>query len=84
MLVEAIAGLIVGVFARWFIPDSQGIGADTLIGVIGALMGGFVYKLFGHKPPFYDWSDWSVVTAVIVALVFIIVLRGAGGRRTIA
>lgn len=84
MLVEAVVGLCVGVIARYIIPDSPGIGGDTLAGIVGGGVGGFVYKLFGHKPSFDDYNAWSIASAVAGAFILILVIRAAAGRRTIA
>jgi uncharacterized membrane protein YeaQ/YmgE (transglycosylase-associated protein family) len=84
MLVECVAGFIVGVVARYVIPDSAGIGADTLFGIVGGGVGAFVYKLFGHKPPFDDYNIWSIASAVVGAVIFILVIRSTAGRRTVA
>ncbi len=84
MLVEAIAGLCVGVLARYIVPDSPGVGGDTLAGIVGGLLGGFIYKLFGHKPPLDDYNGWSIASAAIGAFVIILVIRATAGRRTIA
>jgi uncharacterized membrane protein YeaQ/YmgE (transglycosylase-associated protein family) len=84
MLVEAIAGLCVGIIARYVIPDSTGIGTDTLFGIVGGGLGAFIYKLFGHKPPFDDFNAWSIASAVVGAIIMILVIRATAGRRTIA
>jgi uncharacterized membrane protein YeaQ/YmgE (transglycosylase-associated protein family) len=84
MLIEVFAGFCVGVIARYVIPDSQGIGADTLAGIIGGGLGAFIYKLFGHKPTFDDYNLWSIASAMAGAVVLILVLRATAGRRTVA
>jgi len=84
MLVETAVGLCVGVLARYIVPDSPGVGADTLTGIVGGGLGAFIYKLFGHKPPFDDFNAWSIASAAVGAFVMILVIRAAGGRRTIA
>ncbi len=84
MLVEVIVGFCVGVIARYVIPDSTGIGADTLMGIVGGGIGAFIFKLFGHKPSFDDWNGWSIASAAAGALVLILITRAAAGRRTIA
>ncbi len=84
MLVEVVVGFCVGVIARYVVPDSTGIGADTLFGIVGGALGSFIYKLFGHKPAFDDWNGWSMASAAAGALVMILVLRATAGRRTIA
>lgn len=84
MLVEAIVGLCVGIIARYIVPDSPGIGGDTLTGIIGGGIGAFIYKLFGHKPSFDDFNAWSIASAVVGALILILIIRATAGRRTVA
>lgn len=84
MLVEAIVGLCVGVIARYVVPDSPGVGGDTLAGIVGGGLGAFIYKLFGHAPPFDAYNAWSITSAAAGALILILVIRAAAGRRTIA
>lgn len=84
MLIECIAGLCVGVVARYVVPDSTGIGADTLLGIIGGGAGAFIYKLFGHALPFDAFNARSIAAAAAGAVILIMVARAASGRRTIA
>lgn len=84
MLVEAVVGLCVGIIARYVVPDSPGVGADTLGGIVGGGLGGFIYKLFGHKPPVDDFNAWSVASAAAGAFIIILILRATAGRQTIA
>jgi uncharacterized membrane protein YeaQ/YmgE (transglycosylase-associated protein family) len=84
MLVEAFVGLCVGVIARYVVPDSPGVGGDTLAGIVGGGLGAFIYKLFGHSPPFDGYNAWSITSAAAGALILILVIRAAAGRRTIA
>lgn len=84
MLVETVVGFCVGVLARYIVPDSPGIGGDTLAGIVGGGLGAFIYKLFGHKLPFDDYSGSSITCAAAGALILILIIRAAAGRRTIA
>ncbi len=84
MLVETVVGFCVGAIARYIVPDSPGIGSDTLTGVVGGGLGAFIYKLFGHKPSFDDFNAWSIASAAIGAFILILVIRATAGRRTIA
>lgn len=87
MLFEGLLGLAVGISARYVIPDpgSGGLGGDTLAGILGGLLAAFVYKLFGpDKPPVYAWNAWSLLSAAAGGVAFILIVRGVGGRRTIA
>lgn len=84
MLVEAVVGLCVGVICRYIVPDSPGVGADTLAGIVGGGLGGFIYKLFGHEPPLDAFNAWSIASAAVGAFALILVIRATAGRRTIA
>ena len=84
MLVETVVGLCVGVIARYIIPDSPGVGGDTLAGIVGGGAGAFIYDLFGHRVSFDDFNAWSIVSAVVGAFILILVLRATAGRQTIA
>lgn len=84
MLAEVMAGLCVGVIARYIVPDSQGIGADTLTGIVGGGVGGFIYKLFGHQLSYDQSNAWSLVSAAAGAAILILVMRATSGRRTVA
>lgn len=84
MLAEVVTGLCVGIVARYILPDSQGIGADTLTGIVGGGVGAFIYKLFGHTLPFDDFNGWSLVSAAAGAAVLLFIMRAAAGRRTVA
>mgnify|MGYP001162077191 CR=1 FL=1 len=84
MLVEVAVGFCVGLIARYVIPDSMGAGADTLLGIIGGGTGAFIYKLFGHTPPFDQFNGWSLGSGAAGALLLILVVRATAGRRTVA
>jgi uncharacterized membrane protein YeaQ/YmgE (transglycosylase-associated protein family) len=84
MVVEVVAGFCVGVIARYIVPDSQGIGADTLLGIVGGGVGAFIYKLFGHHLAFNEFNAWSIASAAAGAFVLILVGRATAGRRTVA
>lgn len=84
MPAECAAGFVVGFMARYFIPDSQGAGGDTLLGIVGGGTAAFVYKLFGHRLNVDQFDAVSIAAAALGALALILVSRAAAGRRTIA
>lgn len=84
MLVEIGVGFCVGALARYVVPDSLGIGADTLLGIIGGGVAAFIYKLFGHTLTFEQFSGASIACAAAGAFILILATRTAAGRRTIA
>lgn len=81
-----ILGLLAGMIAKALLPgeDPGGIIITGLIGIAGALLGGFLAKLlFGAHPlhDFFDLSTW--VTAVVGSVVLLVVYRmiSGNGRR---
>jgi uncharacterized membrane protein YeaQ/YmgE (transglycosylase-associated protein family) len=81
-----ILGLIAGAIAKMLLPgdDPGGFIITTIIGVVGALLGGFLAAaLFGADPldEFWDISSW--LTAIVGAIVLLVIYRvvAGGGRR---
>jgi len=80
-----ILGLLAGVIAKAILPgdDPGGIIVTTLIGIAGAIIGGFLAAaLFGAHPldEFFDISTW--LTAIIGAIILLLVYRMVVGRRS--
>jgi len=77
-----IFGLIVGLIARWLVPGAVGGGilTDIVVGIAGALIGGFIYRYFGHGA--LD-ALWSFIYALIGAVILLLILRAFSGRRTV-
>ena len=79
-----ILGLLAGALAKWLLPgdDPGGVLATMLIGVVGALLGGFLAgALFGADPlgVFFELSTW--VTAVAGSIVLLLLYRVITRRR---
>ena len=82
-----ILGVIAGAIAKALLPgdDPGGLIITALIGVVGAIIGGFLAQaLFGADPmdEFFDISSW--LTAIIGAMVLLLVYRMVAGRRRTA
>jgi uncharacterized membrane protein YeaQ/YmgE (transglycosylase-associated protein family) len=80
-----ILGLLAGALAKALLPgdDPGGLIITTLIGVAGALVGGFVAQALGFGDPldeFFDWSTW--LAAIIGAVVLLLIYRAFVGRST--
>ncbi len=85
-----ILGLLAGVIAKQILPGSDpgGIIVTTLIGVAGALVGGFLAGAVFDADPldeFFDISTW--ITAIVGAVLLLWLYRAflgsrAGGHRT--
>ena len=79
-----LLGLIAGAIAKAILPgdDPGGIIITTVIGILGALVGGFLATaLFNAHPldDFFDVSTW--LTAIIGSIILLLVWRLLSGRR---
>jgi uncharacterized membrane protein YeaQ/YmgE (transglycosylase-associated protein family) len=77
-----VFGLIAGIIARLLMPgrDPGGCIITMLLGVVGAFVGGFLYRLLSGTQVLYFGFDLrsfaiAVVGAVIVLAVYRLVLR---------
>ena len=83
-----ILGLIAGVIAKAILPGKQpgGIIITTLIGIAGALVGGFLAgALFDADPldEFWDVSTWltAIIGAIILLLIYGFIADRSSSRR---
>ncbi len=82
-----ILGLVAGAIAKAILPgdDPGGILITMVIGVVGALLGGFLAAaLFDADPldEFFDISTW--LTAIVGSIILLAIYRavaGSGRRR---
>jgi uncharacterized membrane protein YeaQ/YmgE (transglycosylase-associated protein family) len=79
-----ILGLLAGAIAKAIMPGSDpgGFIITAIIGVVGALLGGFIAgALFDADPldEFFDISTW--LTAIIGAIVLLVIYRLVVDRR---
>jgi len=84
-----ILGLLAGLIAKALLPgdDPGGLIVTTLIGIAGALIGGFLAAaIFGAHPldDFFDISTWltAIVGAILLLLIYrMVTSRSSGGHR---
>jgi uncharacterized membrane protein YeaQ/YmgE (transglycosylase-associated protein family) len=79
-----ILGLLAGLIAKAILPgdDPGGIIVTTILGVLGALGGGFIAQAIGFGDPideFFDFSTW--IAAIIGAIVLLLIYRAVTGQR---
>jgi uncharacterized membrane protein YeaQ/YmgE (transglycosylase-associated protein family) len=79
-----ILGLLAGLIAKAILPgdDPGGIIVTTIIGILGALGGGFIAQAIGFGDPideFFDFSTW--LAAIIGAIVLLLIWRAVTGER---
>lgn len=78
-----ILGILAGVIAKAILPGDQrgGIIVTTIIGVLGAVIAGFIAQAIGFGDPideFFDWSTW--IAAIIGAVVLLLIWQAIAGR----
>ena len=83
ILLWILFGIIVGAVARWFVPGEGpgGILGDLIVGIVGAVLGGWIFELFGHVGV-TGFNLGSFVCALIGAVVLLWVIRAISGRRS--
>lgn len=84
ILTWIILGLIAGAIAKFLMPgkDPGGFFVTILIGIVGAIIGGFIGSTLGVGDV-TGLNLWSIVLAVIGAIVLLIVYRMVVNRRTV-
>ena len=76
-----ILGLVAGFIANRIV-DHQGGGLifDTVLGIIGALIGGWLFAFFGaHEVMGFDL--YSLIVAIVGAVVVLLIYHGLTGTR---
>ena len=82
ILIYILVGLVVGVLARLLMPGSDPIGiiATIIVGIVGAVIGGYLWRAIFHNTEGVEW-----IGSVIVAMTLLWVYRRMSlGRRTVA
>lgn len=82
-----VLGLLAGLIAKAIMPGAERIGIilTTVLGVVGALLGGFLATALGFGDPideFFDLSTW--LAAVGGALIVLFLWNAISDRRRIA
>jgi uncharacterized membrane protein YeaQ/YmgE (transglycosylase-associated protein family) len=81
-----ILGLLAGVIAKAILPgdDPGGIFVTTIIGIVGALLGGFLAGAIFDADPldeFFDISTW--LTAIVGSIILLAIYRLVVRRRPV-
>jgi len=82
ILAWIIVGIIAGWLARKVIPGAgpAGLFGDLVIGVVGAVVGGWIFGYFGH-PGATGVNIGSLVVAFVGAVVLLWLVRQVLGAR---
>ena len=83
ILAWIVLGLLAGLIARAILPghDSIGVIATVLVGIVGALIGGFVAELLGFEGlgTFFELRTWLIAIAGAVVLPLLVRSVSHGG-----
>jgi uncharacterized membrane protein YeaQ/YmgE (transglycosylase-associated protein family) len=83
-----LAWIVVGLIAGWLAGlvmrgSGYGVLGDIIIGIVGALVGGFIASaLFNVPDPLTGIDVTTLVVAFVGAVITIALLRALGGRRS--
>jgi uncharacterized membrane protein YeaQ/YmgE (transglycosylase-associated protein family) len=76
-----VLGLIAGFIASKIVNKTgEGLVLDIVLGIVGAVVGGFLFSLVGAAPV-TGFNIYSVIVAVIGAIVVLVVYHAIVGRR---
>ncbi len=79
-----ILGLIAGFIGSKIVNRTgEGLVLDIVLGIVGAVVGGYLFTLFGASGV-TGLNIYSMVVAVIGAIVVLVIYHAIFGRRTIA
>ena len=78
-----ILGALAGAIAKALLPgdDPGGFIITTIIGIVGALLGGFIASAIFNAHPldeFFDISTW--LTAIVGSIILLGIYRALAGR----
>ncbi len=83
IIIWLVLGLIAGFIASRIVESSgNGVIIDIVLGVIGAVVGGYLFTLFGAAPV-TGFNLYSLFVAVVGAVVVLLIYHAVVGRRTL-
>jgi uncharacterized membrane protein YeaQ/YmgE (transglycosylase-associated protein family) len=76
-----ILGLIAGFIGSKIVNrEGQGFWLDIALGIVGALVGGFLFDAFGATGV-TGLNIWSMIVAVVGSIVVLLIYNAVAGRR---
>ena len=77
-----VFGLIAGYIASKIVnKQGEGFIVDMVLGIIGAVVGGWLFERFGYEGV-SGFNIYSMVVAVIGAIIVLFIYHAITGRRT--
>ncbi|HEY6395237.1 MAG TPA: GlsB/YeaQ/YmgE family stress response membrane protein [Candidatus Binataceae bacterium] len=76
-----VVGLIAGFLASMMVNKTgEGMIGDIVLGIIGALVGGFIFNQAGYSGV-SGINPWSILVAFIGAVILLVIYHAITGRR---
>ena len=76
-----ILGLIAGFIASKIVNKAgQGFFLDIVLGIVGAIVGGFIFSAVGASGV-TGFNLWSMIVAIIGAVIVLVIYHAVAGRR---
>lgn len=78
-----VLGLIAGAIAKLILPGRQGGGwiVTLLLGIVGALLGGWLGSLIFNAPLEDFWNLWTWLLAIVGAIIVLLIWGLVTGRK---
>jgi uncharacterized membrane protein YeaQ/YmgE (transglycosylase-associated protein family) len=78
-----VLGLISGFIASKIVnKEGEGLILDIVLGIVGAIVGGYLFSLFGAQGV-SGVNLYSMFVAVVGAIVVLVIYHSLSGRRTV-
>ncbi len=83
ILAWIVLGLVAGFIGSKLVNKSgEGIVLDIVLGIVGAVVGGYLFSVFGAAGV-TGFNIYSLIVAVVGAVIVLLVYHAIVGRRTI-
>ena len=78
-----VLGLLAGMLAKAILPGDQGGGfiVTTIVGILGAIIGGAIARALGFGDPIDEFFDISTWVAAILGAIVLLALWGMVANR---
>ena len=76
IILGAIAGFIAG---KIYEGSGNGFLVNTIVGIVGAVVGGFIFNMFGAAGT-TGFNIWSIIVATLGAVVVLWIYNKVAGR----
>jgi uncharacterized membrane protein YeaQ/YmgE (transglycosylase-associated protein family) len=74
ILIWCVVGLIAGWLASAVVGGGLGIVGDIVVGIVGAFLGGFIFRAAHIHGPFHGLAE-TILIAFVGAVLLLLVLR---------